>query len=1026
MNLPIKKDTDLHLPVATVVTASAGAGKTHALTHKYVQVLLSNAIPRNGLQNVLAITFTNNAAAEMKQRILRLLKLAALGDEKTVKDLREIVSMEQSEIRVSAERLLNNIFDNYSDFQVKTIDSFMATVFKSASLEYGFHPEFEILLGADRIFDLAFDLFSRELKDNSPRAQIVESLIGLIAESKGKESTFLWDPYKNISENVKKIYDALGTQTKRLDTTNLSSELEDVKSDIRAQALVLRGLVSRSGLTMSHNSEKDLELAAAGDIQALIGKTLKSTPVNKPKGKSETGVYEKWIQQIDLEQEKLNILLKAAMLSYARSFFQPYAEAYTLLQDSVWRLKKQFGQIFIDDVNKTLAEHLNAEMVPEVYFRIGETIYHYLIDEFQDTSAIQWKNLFPLVEESLSKGGSLFVVGDTKQSIYGFRDADWRIMKRLTEANPFPSARHEVEDLTMNYRSLEKIVQFNRTVFHEIIPPLGFQQETEASGLSDFRQEVKEENRGKGYAEVDLCEKNPDIPSERSKILAIIKECTSRGYHHSDIALLTPNNKDVVEVSGWLNEEGIPIISHSTLDVRRRKSAGEFIALLRFLDSPVDNLSFATFILGEAFIAAIARNGSGIKKATIEQLLFQEKQRSAGPLYVSFRAKFPSLWERYFEHLFNVVGYSPLYDLLSEAYKIFDVFETLPEEEASLVKLLEVVQVFEQEGTNTIKDFLEFSSDDSSDDAWKIDVPKNIDALQVMTIHKAKGSEFPVVIVLLYDQPRRGSGYAFDESEDSVRMVKINEKLGMKVDELRSILEREQFMETVDSFNKLYVAFTRAKREMYIVGVYAKEPKDPTRFLPAVGYQPAKKPTVPPSPTASENAARPFHHIKRRFVSVQDGGDLGTEEAHRGDIVHRTLEAIEYATDDLAANLEDALQRVRNETRIGFNIEEMKSIIQDFINDPAVRSYFLRSEGRSILREQELTTGEGILFRADRIVVDQKSVTVIDFKTGSDEPEEEYVDQVRNYMKILGDIYPGKKPVGLVAYVDLKKTRRLE
>ncbi len=1026
MNTPIKRDTDLHLPVATVVTASAGAGKTHALTHKYVQNLLSNVIPRNGLQNVLAITFTNNAAAEMKQRILRLLKLAALGDEKTVKELHEIVSLEPSEIRTSAARLLNNIFDNYSDFQVKTIDSFMATVFKSASLEYGFHPEFQILLSADRIFDLAFDLFSRELKGHSPRALIVENLIRLIGEGKGKEATFLWDPYKNISENVKKVYGAITTQTKRLDTSDLSAESERVKKNLRAQASVLREVVKRSGLTMNSHSEKDLGLASAGDISGLIGRSEKKSPVKKPKGKVETEAYEKWIQEIDSEQEKLNILLRKGMLCYARSFYQPYAEAFNLLQESVWKLKKQYGEIFIDDVNKTLAEHLNKEMVPEVYFRIGETIYHYLIDEFQDTSAIQWMNLFPLVEESLSKGGSLFVVGDTKQSIYGFRDADWTIMKGLTKANPFPSAQHDFENLTMNYRSLEKIVQFNRTVFHEIIPALGFEKETAASGLSDFKQEVREENRGKGYAEVQLLEKDPDKPPERSKILAIIKECMARGYRFSDIALLTPNNSNVVEVSGWLNEEKIPIISHSTLDVRRRKSAGEFIALLRFLDSPVDDLSFATFVLGDAFSAVTARNNSAIERTSIEQLLFHANRRSAGPLYVSFRAKFPSLWERYFEHLFNVVGYSPLYDLLSEAYKIFDVFEKLPKEEASLVKLLEVVQIFEQEGTNTIKDFLEFSGGEWGDDAWKIDVPKNIDALQVMTIHKAKGSEFPVVIVLLYDQPRRGKGYAFDESEDSIRMVKVNKDLGEKVDELNSILADEQFMDTVDSFNKLYVAFTRAENEMYVVGVYAKEPKDPTRFLPATGYEPAKKPKVPPSPMAAENTANPFHHTKRRFVSVQDGGDLGTAEAQRGDIVHRTLEAIEYVSDDLAPILESALRRVQVEMRIDVNIGEMKPVIENFINDPAVQPYFLPKEGRSVLREQELTTGEGILFRADRIVVDQKTVTVIDFKTGGDETEDEYVDQVRNYMKILGEIYPGRKPVGLVAYVDLKKIRRLE
>ncbi len=269
-------------------------------------------------------------------------------------------------------------------------------------------------------------------------------------------------------------------------------------------------------------------------------------------------------------------------------------------------MKKQRGQIFIDDVTRSLADHLSTDAVPEIYFKIGEMIYHYLIDEFQDTSQIQWNNLFPLVEESLSKGGSLFVVGDTKQSIYGFRDADWKIMKQLTEENPFPSARHEVRSLDTNYRSSEKIVSFTKEVFHTIIPREGFAAEAAASGLSTFEQHVTAENAGKGYVEVQCLRAEDDVP-ERRAVRGIVEECLSRGYRYSDIAILTPTNKRVIDVSGWLNEGGVPIISHSTLDVRRRKSAGEIIALLRFLDSPVDDLSFATFILGGVFSGALRK-----------------------------------------------------------------------------------------------------------------------------------------------------------------------------------------------------------------------------------------------------------------------------------------------------------------------------------------------------------------------------------------------------------------------------------
>ena len=1015
----LKKDIDIVLPVANIVTASAGAGKTHALTHKYVQLLLSKVIPRNALPNILAVTFTNNAATEMKQRILRLLKLASLGDKETLRELHEILSMEEPEIRLGATRLLNDLLDNYSDFQVKTIDSFMATVFKSASIEYGFHPEFEILLNTDKTFDLAFDLFSRELEEGSPQVRVVENLIRLIAESKGRESNFVWDPYRSISSYVKKIYTLLAAQIKPLDTTDLSGELTELKKKVAHQASLLKKVILRSGLTMNQNSVRDFELIDAGDIAALIGKTLKKTPVNKPKVKSEMAAYEKWIPEIEAEQDTLNGLLTKAYHSYAMSFYQPYSEAYTLLEGAVTQMKKRYGEIFIDDVNKTLAAHLTAEAVPEVYFRIGDTVYHYLVDEFQDTSLIQWKNLFPLIEESLSKGGSLFVVGDTKQSIYGFRDADWRIMKHLTEANPFPSARHEVDSLAINFRSAERIVDFSRSVFHDIIPSLGYDKEAAISGLSTFHQEVKKEERGKGYAEVALLMEGEGLPAEKAKILSIVEECRARGYHYNEIALLTPANTDVVEASSWLNEKKIPIISHSTLDVRRRKSAGEFIALLRFLDSPVDDLSFSTFILGDLFGALLAPHA--LHRGDLEQFIFDAKRRENGPLYTAFRSEFSTLWDQYFEHLFNVVGYLPLYDLLSEALKIFDAFATLPDEEAAFVKLLEVVEAFEQEGTNTIKDFLRFSDDETSDDAWRIDVPRNIDAMHVMTVHKAKGIEFPVVIVLLYDHQPRGTGYLLDEGEDSVRIVKVNKEIAAKVEELQELLDRERFMDTVDSFNKLYVAFTRAKKEMYVVGVYKKELREPSRFLPADLFVPGPKPDAVSAAAGFETGLPLYHHTKRRSLLVQEQGAIGTEESKRGDVVHRILSAIEFLSDDPSRQLDEILSMMDYD--IQAPKETLKYAILEFLSDARVRPFFLPGDGRVVLREQELTNGAGALYRADRILCDRDEVTVIDFKTGDDKNELEYLGQVRNYMKILREIFPGRTMLGLIAYVDLKQTR---
>ena len=531
------------------------------------------------------------------------------------------------------------------------------------------------------------------------------------------------------------------------------------------------------------------------------------------------------------------------------------------------------------------------------------------------------------------------------------------------------------------------------------------------------------EHTGKGYVEVDIVEEQEGDPPEKLALRTIIEECRSRGYRYSEIAILTPTNNHVIEVSGWLNEKGIPIISHSTLDVRHRKSAGEFIALLRFLDSPVDDLSFATFILGDVFSNTLANGKTGIARNDFARFIVEERARGRGPLYTAFREHFPNLWNEYFEHLFNVVGYFPLYDLVSEATKIFDVFQSSPDEEASLVKLLEVIKAFEQQGANTMKNFLEYSDDDATEDVWKIDIPKDIDALQVMTIHKAKGIEFPVVIVLLYDQSPRGKSFLLREDEHSVSILKVNKKIAENIDEIRELLEAEQFRDRVDAFNKLYVAFTRAEKEMYVVSVYKKERKEPTIFLPQKGYESAPKPSVSASDIQKENIFKPFHHTTRKPLFVQAYVNVGAQETKRGDFVHRIFSSIEFIEDSLDTQVDAAIARANREMPALLSLDEVKLLVHECLNDLGMRDWFIRKEERIVLREQDLTNGDGALYRADRIIIDPKTVTVVDFKTGGDESENDYVVQVKNYIEMLKEIYPDKEVIGRLAYVDLKKVR---
>jgi ATP-dependent helicase/nuclease subunit A len=214
------------LPKYTVVSASAGSGKTRALKQRVVQLLLARSIPNNSLKNILAITFTNNAAREMKQRVLDGLKSASLGKPETLEEFQQLLSLTPSEIQLGAGKLVEEILDNYSDFQIRTIDSFLARVFKASALELGLSPDLEIALDSDAILDEAFGLFARELHAGTSSARLFDQLIQLLLESRGSDDRFFWNPYPELADKVKDLY-------KRIILTSKHLRLEDYSDDIR-------------------------------------------------------------------------------------------------------------------------------------------------------------------------------------------------------------------------------------------------------------------------------------------------------------------------------------------------------------------------------------------------------------------------------------------------------------------------------------------------------------------------------------------------------------------------------------------------------------------------------------------------------------------------------------------------------------------------------------------------------------------------------------------------------------------------
>ncbi len=1015
-------DIELHLPNFTVVSASAGSGKTHTLTLKLLQLLLSQCIPNNGLNNILTMTFTKNAAAEVRQRVLEYLKKAYHGDHEVLGWLLDVVSMDEEQLRARCGELIDAILRDYSTFQVQTIDSFLVRVFRASALEFGYSPTIEILLDSRPLLDAAFEQFVRKLSTEPAKKRLLEELIARLVESQS-QARYVWNPFQKLSQQVRELYDTLSAQSKDvLLPDDDGARMRDLQKELLATFQQLLKLVLQSGLETSSMFENIVAAADAGDIDKLISLKSIEKPLKSGKTKAEKEKVEHWNAQFEPVLEKFRALKIAYIRLSAEQYYRSSIEAHQIFRENIELSMRRSNQIYLADVNRALVSYISQEIVPQVYFYLGDAIAHYLIDEFQDTSRVQWEALKPLLEETLSKGGSLFVVGDTKQSIYAFRHADWHIMKQVMETTVFPSAQPQVKDLAVNYRSYERIVEFSTTVFHEIVPTHYNSDAPNASGLSTFRQEVQENSRSKGYVEVISFEPNDELLPERKKILDIIADCRARGYEFGDITILTPKNSDVVEVSGWLNSAQIPFVSHSSLDIRSRRITGDLLALMRFLDSPIDNLAFVSFILSKTFICMLRAQSNALVVKDLQAFVLESRQKNRqAPLYIIFREQYPSLWQQYFEQLFTVVGYLPLYDLATEIFKRFQLFSLVSEEEGTLAKLLEVIKNFEDLGQNNLKDFLTFAEEESDESSWNIILPRGTAAVEVMTIHKAKGLDNRVVLVLLYDTKKNPSSRIFKEETDGIRLLHITKKEAESLEEFRQLYDEHRLTHDVDDLNKLYVAFTRAREEMYVLSVKSEKYDEPSKFLPQTGYEQTTKPNVEKKDLILMPQAEKRFATRSISVNTTSAEKLAVYERQRGDRIHAILSQIEFVDEHIENSLHVLIEQLALNATAEMDIHRLQNTLSGFLSSPEIIPWFTPQAGRRVLNEQEFVSAEGGLFRMDRIVVDAHTVTVIDFKTGDD--KEGYTEQVQRYMDILKNYYPERSIQGVLAFVDRMNLR---
>lgn len=1031
----------LQFPEVIVVEASAGSGKTYALAKRYLRLLINPQLKpgQTPLKNILAITFTNKATVEMKERILELLKkiaLDAFADKGEEKDILELLAMDVRSVRKRAAQVMDEVMKDYNSFHIQTIDSFINALLLGCALQIDRSASFKIKRDYSEHLSYCLDLLIEQAAGNTEIREFFERFLQhyLFVENRNG-----WFPKEDILELMRSLFKLSNKYGGLFREYGVDSE------DIIKKKVILSGRIKKIGKILPEGINK----SAGRSILKFVNENkeileIKNLPVKfqqrevpMNKGKSCRLEFEK-------EWGRIHESIKELVELEAKASYDPYVKLFNRLLVFFQSVSRKEDVLFLEELNRKARSLFGEDglTVAEVYYRLATRFRHYLIDEFQDTSVLQWQNLVLMVEEALACGGSLFYVGDKKQAIYRFRGGEVRLFDQIKKE--FAHFNVKPEQLNKNWRSQKAIVEFNNRVFsHDNLIDM-FESSGIALELQDDRQAINEivgifkdakqnyrKDYDSGYVQVELIdEKNQEERNQitREKVLNLLEELKER-FNYEDIAVLTRDNKEVELVSSWLIEEGIPVESEKTLNVLECSLVKELLAFLRFLHSPIDDLSFAVFILGELFSRI-----SGLSQEEVKAFLFslrkQKKLTGGVRIYNLFREKYPQIWEDYIDKFFKSVGFISPYELVISIYRNFKLMKEFEDKQVFFIKLLELIKVKEDDCPG-IGEFLAYLEKAQPEDLYVRVTHSN--SLKVLTIHKSKGLEFPVVIVPFLRMeitPETGGKGTKSHVQEGINrdlgLVRITKYYLPYSRELKDIYIRDYKKACIDEFNGIYVALTRPQQELYVyIPQKSGNSKNKARFFIPEDmlrkgvqreYQEKRKGKDEPLIDIPAGIYRDW------IVLLKDEfGDFSKfrnrDRILEGKVLHSMLSVIGNCFgEDTQKFLNEALENVRLQYPFIKDFSPYRQKIEELINKEKFRDIFFIEDGE-VLCEKEVINRFGDTKRIDRLIVSEDKILVIDYKISS-AVKEKHPGQVAEYMGIIKDIYPGQEVKGYLVYLD--------
>jgi len=1020
-----------------VCEASAGSGKTYALAERYVRLILhlSKNNSRPPLYAILAITFTNKAAFEMKERIIRFLKQLALGVMNREEEAQMIdgLDMTPEQVRVTAHRVMAEVLRGYNYFQVQTIDRFINTLLVASAFQIGLTSAFKIKTDDTDYLELAVDELIDDARNNAAVKKAFDDLLTslLLVEARSD-----WIPKDVVFDTLKGLFREYNTYARPFVRGGVTPE-DILKQKIQVVDDV-RVFVENMPPDIHKGVDKALRKFVEDDRRAFVFNTALSAYFAKEP--EDIGRFDISGWHLDQWQKILKGFQRAAQTEVCH-LYDPYIELFERVREKMRLSCSKDDVLFLAELNSKARRIYEEGVAPEeLYYRLSARFEHFLFDEFQDTSLLQWENLKALPEDAIARGGSLFYVGDKKQAIFSFRGGDTILFDAVRRQYEDPGYHLFTHTLAWSRRSHRSIVAFNNAVFD--MSNLTRLMSNVPAGPADFN----ELERVYGKAAQTVCKTEPEgcvrveflsgktqeeaREDAVARTLAQIRALQPR-FHWSDIGILVRKNSDVAWMTRVLLENGIPAASERTLNIKEHPHVVEAAALLRFLDQNEDNESFAAVLLGDLFSRA-----SGILPGEIQDFILGWRERRNEPyLYKEFQRAYPSCWESLIGAYFRNAGLYPVYELLVSVVHCWGVLGGYPESCGFLMHFIELARAKENDHPS-LGEFLGYFDNNEGEEFF---VPAvRSDAVRVATVHKSKGLEYRVVILPFFTVGMDRAGvpgsqapkYVLRKVEEGLALYHFNEAHTKYSTLAEEEYTREKMLAFFNELNTAYVALTRAVCEMYVFippksgnSVNLALKLIPDAFL-SVGNPVDVYPEDKRNDShLMEEVAPPECRDWLRFLQdefIKAEPEVNGEDRILGIALHEVLaKAGHIAPEGVDLFLDDALPGVIVPS--GYDV---RSLLKGFLLARQVLPLF-SAIGEKVYTEYELVDRQGNSRRIDRLIVGGQSVTVVDFKTTRADDLKQGIVQVQNYMELLRSIYPGKAIRGVLAFIREKEVLRV-